>query len=324
MVKHFFSFGRPRDETPELRTLESCVGESLVSIPRKTASIQCGFEEDTMWKREILPQEPPRDPSPDAERGFAALKSLLRWGLAALKLLWRKKEPPRDAQEGLAPQNVLAPQRGLAALKLRIHTTDQGPKPLHRLEHVFRFSQTTDDKFHSIHRCWPSTLRGTPSFKEIEREAALDPSAPTPFGDFRLFQLRRRTQISEQSNWTVVSQQRPSNARAGGRYDEFAVYWEALQANDLRTWANRPLYSSAVLRCELDRLTITAAVYGYHSEFHFKSGGRTFCKEMLGCSSVRFDMNPGMPGCETDVDTLCGELESWTNKRNETSVKDSS
>lgn len=323
MVKYFFSFGRPKDDrrSPELRTLESCVGESLVSIPRKTASIQCGFEEDLIWKRETLPEEPPPDPSPDAERGFAALKSLWNWALAALKLLWQKIEPPRDAQEGLAAQESFAAQRGLAALKLRIHATDQRPKPLHRIEHVFRFSQTRDDQFHSIHRCWPSALRGTPSFTEQENEAAFDPSVPTPFGNFRLIKLLRRTRRSEQSNWTVGSQRRPSKGMAGGRYDEFAVYWAALQANDLTTWANRPLYSSAILRCELDPLTITATVYGYKSEFHLKSGGRRVCKKILGCSSVRFNMNPSG---ETDVDALCEELERWTNDRNDTSARDGS
>jgi hypothetical protein len=310
MGRYFFSFGRPRDDRrlPELRTLESCVGESLVSIPRQTASIECGFEEDTIWQREIPAEEPPRDPSPDAETGFAALRSL-----------WQKKKPLRDAQEDLAAQENFATQRGLAALKLSIHAADLGPKPLHRLEHVFTFSQTAEDKFHSIHRCWPSALRGTPNFTEQENEVTLDPSAPTPLGDARLGGWRHRTQRSEQSNWTVGSQRRPSRGTAGGRYDEFSVYWAALQANDLTTWASRPLYSSAVLRCGLGPLTITATVYGYKSRFHFKSGGRRVCKKILGCSSVRFDMSRGH---ETDVDTLCAEVASWTNDRNDTSVRD--
>lgn len=101
---------------------------------------------------------------------------------------------------------------------------------------------------------------------------------------------------------------------AGGRYDEFAVYWEALRANDLKTWANRPLYSA---RCELDPLTITAAVYGYKSEFQLKSGGRRVCKKMIGCSSVQLNLNPGS---ETDIDTLCEELECCTNDKNNTPV----
>jgi hypothetical protein len=165
--------------------------------------------------------------------------------------------------------------------------------------------------------------RGTPSFEEQEKEATIEPSAPTPLGEARLFQVRRRTQKSKQSNWTVGAQQRPSKGMAGSRYDEFAVYWAALQANDLTTWANRPLFSSAVLRCELDPLTITAAVYGYKNEIHWKSGGRRVCKKILGCSSVRFNMNSRSQN-ETDVDTLCEEVESWTTKRNKTSVIDGS
>lgn len=305
----------------ELRTLESCLGKSLVNIPWKTASIQSGFEEDPFWKGERLPGEPPRnpspDPSPDAERGFAALILLWKWGLAALKLLWQKKEPARDAQEGLAGQESFAAQRGLAALKLRIHATDHGPKPLRRMEYVFRFSQTTDDKFHSIHRCWPSTFGGTPSVEEQENEAVFAPSVPTPFGEFRLFELRRRTQKSKQSNWTVGPQKRPSKGMAGDRHNEFAVDWEALQANDLKTWGNRPLYSSAVLKCELDPLTITAAVYGFKNESHLESGGRRVCRKMLGCSSVQLNLKPGS---ETDVDTLCQELECWTDDKNNTTV----
>lgn len=69
----------------------------------------------------------------------------------------------------------------------------------------------------------------------------------------------------------------------------------------------------------MDPLTITATVYGYKKEFY--AGGRRLCKEILGCSSVRFNMNTRSES-ETDVDTLCAEVERWTNDRNDTSVKD--
>lgn len=269
----FFSFGRPRDykcsrePTQPIVSpcLQSCVGYSLVSADPENASIQCGFAEDTDWKKEM--------PGQDAERGFAALK-------------------------------------------LRIHTTQQGTKPLHRIEHVLRFSQTTDDKFHSVHQCWPLILRGTPSSTDHEHEATLNPSVPTPFGEALLFEIRHLAQRSQQSNWVVGSQLRQSEGMGGGRYDEITVFWEALDANDRTKWANRPLYSSAVVRCEFHPLTISAAIYGYKRSLHL--GGFRARKKILACSSIQFKLRD--LGTETDADTLCEELESWTKNVNARSV----
>lgn len=219
---------------------------------------------------------------------------------------WLKEIPARDAE------------CGFYALKLRMHTTQKGAKPLHRIEHVFRFSQTTDAKFHSVHECWPSILRGTPSSSDHETEATFKLSVPTPFGEFNPFDITRRTKASQQSNWVVGSQLRQSEGMAGGRYDEITVFWEALDANDRTKWANRALYSSAVLRCELEHLTISAAIYGYKRSLYF--GGFRARKKILACSSIQLELRHS--GKETDVHTLCEELKSWTTNMNDGSVSD--
>jgi hypothetical protein len=252
---------------------------------------------------------PFRDPESSAGRSLISVLSRyarIECGFTH-DTIWRKERPPQDAE------------KGLAALKLCIHTIHQEPGRLCRIEYVLTFSQSTDGKFHSIHRCWPSTTRGTPSFTEVGNTFTLNPSVPTPIGQFNLGDMSHSTNISQQSNWTVVAQKRQSKGEAGGRHDEVAIVWEALGANDRTTWADRQLCSSAVLRCELDYLTVAAVVYGCKRSPHW-TGGFRGKKKILNHSSVRFRLTNG--DGETDADTLCAELERWTNDENDRSVRD--
>jgi hypothetical protein len=219
--------------------------------------------------------------------------------------LWYKAGRPHRAGEGVA----------VVKLSFRLH--HRVMRSLSRVECHVTFSQAPGKRFHSVHRCWPSVLRGSLNTEQVSRALDFTPAVDVMGIGASLGGVHLNTERTNQSNWVFTSQSRVSDPPTGGRYDTVVLGWEALGRNDYVSFSGRDLYTATVLSCAEGDLILNTrlAVKRTHNEPQMRVS-RTSKK--VATASVQITMRAA--ASDDDLGTHVREAMSWADDRNREAI----
>lgn len=263
------------------------------------------------WAQYGHPKGTPSTSSPEIK----AYGSCLDLDLASLD--WKDGHVNCGFVEDTLWYKTSGSDKGVAVVKLSFDLKHRVKKRLSRVECHVTFSQASGKQFHSVHRCWPSALRGSPNTEQVSKGLDLAPTAEGMGFGGSIGGVHVNKEKTDQSNWVFTSQRRVSDPASGGRYDMVVLGWEARYGNDYVSFSGRELYSATVLACSEGDLivntTLTAKRPQKKSRFRVS---RTSRKDVA--ASVQITMTTG--ASDNTLDAHGEEAETWADKKNQKAI----
>lgn len=262
------------------------------------------------WSQFGRPKDTPSTSPPDIKTYDSCLNlnlASLDWkdghancGFAA-DTVWHEADNSHSAGEGVA------------VVKLEFSLNHKVKKSLSRVECHVTFSQAPGTRFHSVHRCWPSVLRGSPNTETVSKGLDLTPAVEAMGISASIGGMHVDKEKTDQSNWVFTSQRRVSDSATAARYDTAVLCWESRCGNDYVSFSGRELYAATVLACGEGDLILSTRLTAKRSqnELRFRVS-RTSRKDVT--ASIQITMTTG--ASKNTIDTHGEEAMSWADNRN--------
>jgi hypothetical protein len=206
---------------------------------------------------------------------------------------------------------------GISVVKLSLNLNHRVKKSMSRVECHVTFSQAPGKQFHSVHRCWPSSLRGSPNTEAKSKGVDFTPAVEAVGISGSLGGMHLNAERTDQSHWIFTSQRRVSDPLRGGRYDMVVLGWEAGCENDYVSFSGRELYTATVLACAEGDLILNTRLTAKRTqnEPQFRVS-RT--SQKVATTSIQIAMTTG--ASDKDPDTHGREAMEWADNRNDEAV----
>jgi hypothetical protein len=266
------------------------------------------------WSQFGHPKDTPSTSPPDIKTYDSCLNlnlASLDWkdghancGFAA-DTLWYKADKSHKAGEGVA------------VVKLSFNLDHRVKKRLSRVECHVTFSQASREQFHGVHRCWPSTLRGSPNTEQVSKGLDLAPAAEGMGFGGSIGGMHVNKEKTDQSNWVFTSQRRVSDSATAARYDMVVLCWESRCGNDYVSFSGRELYAATVLACAEGDLILSARLIAKRSR-NVPNLRVSHSSKKDATASVQITMTTG--ASDDDLDTHGKEAMSWADARNDEAI----
>jgi hypothetical protein len=206
---------------------------------------------------------------------------------------------------------------GIAVVKLSFNLDHKVKKRLSRVECHVTFFQAPKEQFHGVHRCWPSTLRGTPNTEQVSKGFDLTPAVEAMGVSGSIGGMHVNKEKTDQSNWVFTSQRRVSDPETAARYDTAVLCWESRCGNDYVSFSGREIYAATVLACAEGNLILNTRLTAKRSQnVPNLRVSRTLKKDAT--ASVQITMTTGTSS--NDRDTHGKEAMEWADSRNDEAI----
>ena len=206
---------------------------------------------------------------------------------------------------------------GISVVKLSFNLNHRVKKSLSRVECHVTFSQAPGKQFHSVHRCWPSVLQGSPNIETVSKGIDLTPAVEAMGIGGSLGGMHVNTEKTDQSSWVFTSQRRVNDPMTGGRYDTVVLGWEARGRNDYVSFSGRGLYTATVLACAEGDLILNTRLTVKRTQNEPQLRVSRTSKK-VATASVQIAMTTGVS--DNGPDTHGREAMEWANNRNEEAI----
>jgi hypothetical protein len=223
----------------------------------------------------------------------------------AADTLWYKADKSHEAGEGVA------------VVKLSFNLDHRVKKHLSRVECHLTFSQAPREQFHGVHRCWPSTLRGSPNTEQVSKGLDLTPAAEGMGFGGSIGGMHVNKEKTDQSNWVFTSQRRVSDSATAARYDMVVLCWESRCGNDYVSFSGRELYAATVLACAEGDLILSARLIAKRSQ-NVPNLRVSLASKKDATASVQITMTTG--ASDDDLDTHGRKAMEWADNRNDEAI----